>query len=303
MRQPRDASEVSYEQEKREGPTPVRVERENNWKQKQKKQCLALQILHQLAGKDFANKRLLEARRIGEMGGVEAIIEAILKDTAAAASSTTSGLAVQNVDNVRPLRPAENGEKRCYVKKNGLYQAYLWNPATKASTWQSTDYGGFSKTIRLSSLQDEGDCTGVFLAAKHDLFVLPHRDSMHKLHREECLATQDVPQISLAKKQILLLLKFEKAPWKTGAFGRRLNEAKQTVAQVVDLVAAAMEAHPYSLKLREFGELPGPRLWLRNCGRRSLSAPKRIEERDAEHEAERAAEHAKSRASEAKLED
>ena len=118
------------------------------------------------------------------------------------------------------------------MKKNGLYQAYLWNPATKASTWQSTDYGGFSKTIRLSSLQDEGDCTGVFLAAKHDLFVLPHRDSMHKLHREECLATQDVPQISLAKKQILLLLKFEKAPWKTGAFGRRLNEAKQTVAQV-----------------------------------------------------------------------
>ena len=30
----------------------------------------------------------------------------------------------------RPLRAAQNGEKRCYVQKNVLSQAYLWNPVT-----------------------------------------------------------------------------------------------------------------------------------------------------------------------------
>ena len=56
-----------------------------------------------------------------------------------------------------------------------------------------------------------------------------HRDSMHKLHREEVLAAQGIQEVALSKKQVILLMKYDKAPWKTSAFGRRLREARELV--------------------------------------------------------------------------
>ena len=133
---------------------------------------------------------------------------------------------------LRSFRPAGPGETRHYVQKDGLKLSYLWNSSTKTSVWQSTLHDGFEKTLRLSTLQDEGDSTAAQMMANHGLSVFQHRDSMHKLHREEVLAAGDVPEISLCKKQVLLVLKFEKAPWKTSSFGRRLEEARMRVNEI-----------------------------------------------------------------------
>ena len=134
----------------------------------------------------------------------------------------------------RTLRPAKAGESRHYVVQDGLNLAFLWNGSTKKTEWQSTHHAGFAETVRLSTLQDEGDSVAAQSLANHGLSVMIHRDSMHKLHREECLAAQDVPETSLVKKQILLIVKYDKAPWKTSSFGRRLAEAKSLVGEVSD---------------------------------------------------------------------
>ncbi|CAE7439645.1 unnamed protein product [Symbiodinium sp. CCMP2592] len=132
----------------------------------------------------------------------------------------------------RKLRPVKEGETRHYVQKDGLKRAYLWHAQTKAATWQSTDHVGFDSCLRLSCLQDEGDTSMAVQMANHGLSIMIHRDSMHKLHREECLAAQDVPEVALSKKQVLLIMKYDKAPWKTSAFGRRLREARELVEAI-----------------------------------------------------------------------
>ena len=132
----------------------------------------------------------------------------------------------------RKLRPAKEGETRHYVQKEGLKPAYPWHGQSKAATWQSTDHVGFDSCLRLSCLQDEGDATIALQMANHGLSIMIHRDSMHKLHREEVLAAQGIQEVALSKKQVLLLMKYDKAPWKTSAFGRRLREARELAEAV-----------------------------------------------------------------------
>ena len=67
--------------------------------------------------------------------------------------------------------------------------------------------------------------TAALQMAGHGLAVLIHRDIQHKLHREQLLAISECPNIEVAMKEALLILKFQSAPWSTGIFGRRLKEA------------------------------------------------------------------------------
>ena len=90
---------------------------------------------------------------------------------------------------------------------------------------------GVKELPRLNLLQDEGDGTAAFQLAQAGA-VMVHRDQAHKLHREEILAVDACPQIGLARKQALLVAKYDKAPWRTSAFGRRLLEAKQRVHEL-----------------------------------------------------------------------
>ena len=86
---------------------------------------------------------------------------------------------------------------------------------------------GFKELLRLNLLQDEGDATAAFQLKQAGMAAMVHRDQAHKLHREEILA-----EIGLARKQALLVAKYDKAPWRTSAFGRRLSEAKQRVHEL-----------------------------------------------------------------------
>ena len=81
-------------------------------------------------------------------------------------------------------------------------------------------------------MQDEGDATSAFQLAQAGMAVMVYRDQAHKLHREEILAVDACPLIGLARKQALLVVKYDKAPWQTSAFGRRLLEAKQRVHEL-----------------------------------------------------------------------
>lgn len=132
----------------------------------------------------------------------------------------------------RALRPVSTGEKRVRVQAKGLDLAYLWNSSTKQATWQSCDHPSFVDVVRLSSLTDEGDTVLALQMAAGGLAVFPHRDFMHKLAREEVLAINDVSEMSVAVKEVLLVMKFEAAPWHSGMFGTRLREAFGFVQQL-----------------------------------------------------------------------
>lgn len=130
------------------------------------------------------------------------------------------------------LRPPEPTETRVVVDKDGLQAAYYWDQMTKEVTWQTTSYPGFARVLRLSSLTDEGDVTAALQMAHHGIAVLIHRDTQHKLQREQLLAMSECPAVDLAMKEAILVLKFQSAPWSTGIFGRRLKEAQSRVHEI-----------------------------------------------------------------------
>ena len=116
--------------------------------------------------------------------------------------------------------------------------SYYWNGDSKESTWQCTRHPQFADVLRLSVLADEGDTGPTFQLASAGLAVLLHRDTLHKLHREEALSSDAVPAVRLAKHQVGLICKYNRAPWKTSAFGRRVSEAMDQGAR------SAGEPHP-----------------------------------------------------------
>ena len=130
-----------------------------------------------------------------------------------------------------PLRPPLHCEERCYATNElGVKKAFYWNSATKQATWQCTVPDSMSDTtVRFSSLTDEGETGSAMALANCGLAVLCHRDTMHKLHREEMLAIKDVDEVNLAMRETLLVLKSEQAPWNSGMFGRRMKEAHALV--------------------------------------------------------------------------
>ena len=130
------------------------------------------------------------------------------------------------------LRPPVAGEQRCTVEHEGLMLSYYWNGDSKESTWQCTRHPQFADVLRLSVLADEGDTGPSFQLASAGLAVLLHRDTLHKLHREEALSSDAVPAVRLAKHQVGLICKYNRAPWKTSAFGRRVSEAMDRVHEV-----------------------------------------------------------------------
>ena len=129
-----------------------------------------------------------------------------------------------------PLRPPSSAETRCYKTVNGVERAYYWNKTTKESCWQCTV--DESNMIRLSSLSDEGETGAILGLMDAGLACMVHRDTMHKMHREEMLAVQSVDEINLAMQQTMLIMKAEHAPWGGGMFGRRLRESYALVEQL-----------------------------------------------------------------------
>ena len=130
------------------------------------------------------------------------------------------------------LRPVSPTEQRVSFQYGDLNIAYLWDRCTKEVCWQTTCYQGFERTLRLSSLTDEGDVTAALQMAQHGLAVLIHRDTQHKLQREQELAMGDVPAVQLAMSEAILCMKFQSAPWSTGIFGRRIKEAKARIDEL-----------------------------------------------------------------------
>ncbi|CAJ1352511.1 unnamed protein product [Effrenium voratum] len=130
------------------------------------------------------------------------------------------------------LRPPKKSEKRCYFEEDGRRLPFLWDSDTKDAEWQHTSYPAFSNHIRISTLQDHGDVTAAYQLADHGVAIMIHQDTQHKLHREECLSRADVPEIDLCIKQCMLIMKYDKAPWATSAFGRRMQEAMARIDEI-----------------------------------------------------------------------
>lgn len=130
------------------------------------------------------------------------------------------------------LRPPKKCEKRCYFEEDGRRLPFLWDSDTKDAEWQHTSYPAFSNHIRISTLQDHGDVTAAYQLADHGVAIMIHQDTQHKLHREECLSRADVPEIDLCIRQRMLLMKYDKAPWATSAFGRRMQEAMARIDEI-----------------------------------------------------------------------
>lgn len=129
----------------------------------------------------------------------------------------------------RALRPATHSEKRVTIEEDGKVLSYLWDVDSKTAEWQASQFPNFKSLVRVSALQDEGDSRAAMCMAQHGLSVNLHRDTSHKLAREECLAAGSVPDVGLIKKQVALICKFDRAPWRTSSFGRRLQEAKEMI--------------------------------------------------------------------------
>lgn len=131
------------------------------------------------------------------------------------------------------LRAKTRSEVRTHHKdESGIPRAYLWCSTTKNCTWQCTMPKDVDKTVRLSSLTDEGE-TGCALAlCNAGLAVMVHRDVQHKLHREEVLAMHDVDEVHLSMRETMLVLKSEFAPWGSGMFGRRMKETLKFVEMI-----------------------------------------------------------------------
>lgn len=130
-----------------------------------------------------------------------------------------------------PLRPPMQCEVRCHVvDESGTPRAYYWNSVTKQTTWQCTVPSNMpDTTVRFSSLTDEAETGSAIALANSGIAMLCHRDTCHKLHREEMLAMNDVDEVYLAMKESLLILKSEQAPWNSGMFGRRMKDAHRLV--------------------------------------------------------------------------
>ena len=143
-------------------------------------------------------------------------------------------LCYQFADSLPPvmLRPRCHGETREYLEQEGLRLPYLYNRDDKSAVWQCSAVAGFKRTIRLSTLSDEGDIGATFQLADSGVAIFPHRDCSHKLHREEILSAAAVPQVQLAKRQMMLVLKYAKGPYKSSSFGRRLLEARQSLSSL-----------------------------------------------------------------------
>lgn len=130
------------------------------------------------------------------------------------------------------LRPPEPTEKRIVTQKDGQPVAYYWDQMTKEVAWQTTSYPGFGRLLRLSCLTDEGDVTAALQMAQHGMAILIHRDTQHKLQREQMMAMNECPNVDLAMREAILVLKFQSAPWSTGIFGRRLKEAQARIDEI-----------------------------------------------------------------------
>ena len=129
-----------------------------------------------------------------------------------------------------PLRPPGPAEIRSFKTVDGVERAFYWNKTTKESCWQCTF--DESNMIRLSSLSDEGETGAILGLMDAGLACMVHRDSMHKMHREEMLAVASVDEVNLATQQTMLVMKAEHAPWGGGMFGRRLRESYALVEQL-----------------------------------------------------------------------
>lgn len=129
----------------------------------------------------------------------------------------------------RALRPARRSEKRMTIEDGGKVFSYLWDSNSKSAEWQTTKFANHKTLVRVSTLQDEGDSRAAMCMAAHGLSVTFHRDTSHKLAREEALAASSSAEVGLVKKQVALICKFDRAPWRTSSFGRRLQEAKEMI--------------------------------------------------------------------------
>eukprot|EP00438_Fugacium_kawagutii_P036167 Skav211367 [mRNA] locus=scaffold1816:54940:56446:+ [translate_table: standard] len=122
--------------------------------------------------------------------------------------------------------------RKHHIDETGIPRAYLWCNTTKNCTWQCTMPKEVDKTVRLSSLTDEGETGCALVICNAGLAVMVHRDVQHKLHREEVLAMGDVDEVHLAMKETMLVLKSEFAPWGSGMFGRRMKETLKFVEMI-----------------------------------------------------------------------
>lgn len=127
------------------------------------------------------------------------------------------------------LRPAKESEIRCYTN-DARKEAFLWNSITKQAVWQSTS--SIKNVVRLSCCSDEGEFAAMFSLMDNGVAMMAHKDICHRLHREQCLAVSEVPQIDAAMKQCMLAFKYGHAPYGSGLFGRRLLEACQRIHEL-----------------------------------------------------------------------
>ena len=146
--------------------------------------------------------------------------------------SMSQALQMKFADTCPPvlLRAAGPNEVRCYTDVGGRKEAYLWNVSTKESVWQCSRL--FAPVIRVTTMHDEGDAGYALQLAQAGLAILPMRDTQHKIHREEMLSLSDVRAVDIAVKEVMLVTKFDRAPWRTSHFGRRLREAEDYIHHV-----------------------------------------------------------------------
>ena len=117
-----------------------------------------------------------------------------------------------------PLRPQALEEKRIFHDSKF---PYLFDGDRKTAVWQIA--GG--KHLRLANVADEGSSGyAVFTALASTCAIMPMRDSSHKMHRHSEAAMSGSQATKQLRKEIALCLKFDKAPWSSGRFGRRIRE-------------------------------------------------------------------------------
>lgn len=125
------------------------------------------------------------------------------------------------------LRPVVLGERReTFVHPTLGDMKFVFNEEMKTSQWQSTKTIQFAQHVRIASVSDQGSsCFSLVSALAEFIAVMPIRDTSHKMHRVIELAMKGSTQTTELRREIGLCLKFDKAPWNTGRFGRKLRES------------------------------------------------------------------------------
>ena len=136
------------------------------------------------------------------------------------------GFAWKDAVPVNKLRPEARGETRESFKDPTLGDMkFLYSSEEKSSCWQSAKAPDFRNHVRVTSVSDEGSsCFSLVSALAEHISLMPMRDTSHKMHRVIEMTMKGSPLTSEMRKEIGLCLKFDKAPWNTGRFGRRLRE-------------------------------------------------------------------------------